>query len=452
MGNRGSAPIYGEPFHEETLSCGLRAYSMPKPEHNCKSVILSVDFGSANLLLPPRAGAAAGEPARVLPFGVAHFLEHRLFERNGEDISDTFASLGAEVNAHTGYTSTDFVVSCVDRLDECIELLMSLVLDIELTEESISRERDIITKEIELYGDSLEWVSYFSIMRTIYPDEPLSVDMAGTRDSVSLIDQDTLLESHRIWYRPEKMSLFMSGRLESSRILERVSQRLALVEHTNPRPAPRRPNWRRRCHAAVRERATLDIARPRMSIGFRDPVLVPDGPALIRRELAADIALDMLFGPASAFYSASYEQGLIDLESFGYDVYVEPEFGYVIVAGDSDSPDQLEEAIVRTLERAKSGRLYEADFARAKRKAFGNLVDHFNDVEACTALIHSAVSRGGSPADFFSAHDSLTLAEVGNCIETWLDPEHYGLSLLEARKGRLTATQPPSVLSPLASR
>ena len=442
----------GERARTHVLPSGLRVDTMFKPDYQYKSAIMSVDFGSANTILcrNPESGLS-GESVR-LPPGTAHFLEHRLFERDGEDITDSFAALGAEVNAHTGYTSTDFLVSCVDHLEDCIDLLLSLVLDLELTEDAVPREREIITKEIELYGDSLEWMSYFSVMRTMYPDSVLATDMAGTEASIPGIDSELLRSCHRTWYRPERMSLFLSGEFERVRILEIVSQRLGRHTTEDSPIAATRERWRRRWPGRARETTTLDIARPRLTLGFRDTVDLPVGRPLLQRELAADVALDMLFGPASEFYSTTYENGLIDLESFGCDVYVEPEFGHCMIGGDSDSPPQLEKAIVGNLEKAKSGGLQEGDFTRAKRKALGNLIEQFNDVDACTALMHSAVSRGGELTDFFAAHQSLTLKDVLDCIDTWLDPEHYGVSLVEPRRLDLNprVSQSSDAIEPVA--
>lgn len=423
--------IESEPYIETSLGPGLRAFCMPKAGFHYKSAVLSVAFGSADLLCPVAADA---EPL-PLPYGTAHFLEHRLFERDGVDISDQFASLGAEVNAHTSYTGTDFVLSCVDGLPDCLDLLLDLVFDAELSADAIARERDIITKEIELYGDNLDWVSYFATMRALYPDEVLAVDMAGNVESVSRIDSALLRACHHCWYRPTQMTLFLAGDFVSSQLLEAISHRLssrhdpaeAILEPL-PRASLRHPLP---CYG--RERCSLDIARPRLCLGFRDPESIPPGSPLLRRELAADLALDAMFGPASDFCTEFYEQGLLDLETFGYDVYVEPEFAYCIIGGDTDEPALLEEAILSQLEKALAGGLDEDDFTRIRRKAKGSLIDHLDDVGTCSSLMQSAVSRGGTIHDFFGALETVSLDDVHDVLTTWLASASYGSSLVEPR-------------------
>ena len=416
-----------ETLFYDDLPGGFNIYILPKSGTLQKQALLAVDFGS----IDQSFGGVNGYGQVQIPAGVAHFLEHRIFEREGRDISERFTALGAEVNAHTSFTSTAYFFSCIDSFGPCLDLLLDFVLESELLAEGLEREREIISREIQLYQDSLEWVSFFALMQTLYPGHPLGVDIAGTIESIRSIDEKILQACHSAFYHPANMSLFVCGDVEAERILYQVQN---FVEKRKPlKRGPNRRNFGIDTGTIIggHQEVGMPIHQSHLCMGFKDQRANLKGKDLLRRELASELALDILFGPSGSFYSRNYEKGLLDVESFGTEVYAEPYFSFCVIGGDAPQPEALEEALLARIRQAGNGDLIVRDFHRAKRKAYGYLIQQFDQVENCVTQMYSAVSRGAQPFDFLAAFEELSAADIGDCLKTWLDPSNYALSLVK---------------------
>jgi len=417
----------GECFYCGVLPGGMKLYAFPKKDFRQKSAVLAVDFGSIDqqLILPD-----LGEGVQV-PAGVAHFLEHRMFEKPEGDITERFHALGAQVNADTTFTSTEFFFSCTDHFEENLGLLLDFVLHPYFTAEGVAREREIISREIQLYRDSLEWVSFFNALGSLYPGHPLSTDIAGTLESIQQIDREVLERCYGRFYRPANMGLFVGGDIDVHRTRERVNAYMEdkdFPESDSPVHPVRQPLP---VPTPVVQVAQLPVVQHHLSLAFGDRVNGMGGAPLLGRGLALELALDILFGPSSRFFNRHYEDGLIDAASFGSEVYLEPWFGVCLVGGEVQYPERLEEAVVEELRQALDGDLMERDFERAKRKVYGQLLQGFDQVENCVQLMHGAVSCGAQPFDYFAAYERLTVADVRDCLETCLDYRCYGFSRVD---------------------
>ena len=423
--------ILDETFHYEILPSGFKLYILPKRGFCKKHAVLTVDFGSTD-----RSFALPGSGEIVqIPDGVAHYLEHRMFERPEGDVTDQFTALGVEVNAQTGFTSTEYFFSCIDGFEKGLELLLDTVLHLHLTPEGVKREREIIAREIQLYSDHLEWVSFFHILQTLYREHPLGVDIAGTLESIRQIDSEILEVCYKNFYCPSNMGLFVSGDVEIEKTRDQVYTWIENQAFDGGHPIQRLPCRDLPNTIEGPRDAWLPIVQPRLCLGFKDRDAGMQGTRLLRREIALELALDILFGPSSSFFSMHYESGLIDSDSFGYEVYAEPVFGFCLLGGDTHQPEYLEELLIAEIRKGQSGLMIETEFPRVKRKAYGHLLHHLEQVEGCASMMHSAVSRGAQPFDFFEAYEALGPQDVLNCLETWLDPENYGCSFVRPGPG-----------------
>lgn len=408
------------------LTGGLPLYVLSKPGFRQKSALLAVGFGSMDQRVP----AMAGEPALILPAGAAHFLEHRMFLKRQGDITERFAELGVEADANTTYTHTGYQCSGADHLDEALDLLLELVLEPYLSVPGVAREREIISREIELYGDNLEWVSYFRAVDALYPGHALATDIAGTVESVKRLDRAVLARCHRAFYHPGNMALFVCGDVEAEAVASVVDVGLRRrgIDPGGSGGHPTRPVRRLvRGGQPASRHAVLPVVLPHRSLAFADPRVGLRGRAMLARELALELALDILFGAASAFYCRRYAEGLVDSGSFGFEVNVEPWFSFSLVGGDSRWPDELQRAVLDELRRARRSGVIEAQFERARGKAYGHLVQGFDQVEAGVQLMHAAVSCGAHPFDLIAAHERLDAAQVRDALVTGLDPQCHGL-------------------------
>lgn len=417
----------GESVHWETLQCGMRLFVLPRAGWRQRSALLAVDFGA----MDRRLCFHDGRPPRDLAAGVAHFIEHRLFEKASGDITERFGLHGAEVDGDTSYTHTGFSFSCREGFDSALELLLELVFLARFTSEGVERERDIIAHEIRLSSDAVDWVGYLRALDTVFPGQTVTEDIAGTAEGIEHIDAELLSVCHDALYRGAHAGLFVAGDVDPFRVREQVVDWLAVHREASAPPA----GWVQRRPlpglAPVRSSSTLPISRPHLTLAFRDPRGSMSGLPLLRRELALELASYTLFGPSSRWYTCMYEGSVIDSASFGFEINMEPTFGVCLLGGNTPVPGELEAAVLEELQRAVADGVSESDFMLAKRKAYGDLVRAYDSAESAVELMHSAVSCGARPLDFLNAYEQLTLAETNECVRTCLRPESRGCSLIE---------------------
>ena len=413
-------PTLEEEVYATTLPQGCNLYVYPAQHTRRKFFLLHVDYGSVDLSF---LEAETGQ-LRQSPHGVAHFLEHRLFEKESGDITERFSELGSEVDAQTSFTSTEYGVTCYDRMEDTIALLLELVLSPQFTDEGVAREREIITREIGLFAEEVEWVSFSNAMRSLYRQQPVGVDVAGTIESLEQIDRAALACCHETFYQPHRMSLFVCGDIDATEVCERLFD----LWPSDADPTVRNLPAIRPAAVAVPERHTtkLSIAQSRLCLAFHDPLTGLRGEELLKRELSLEIGLDILFGPASEFYSKHYESGVIEADSFDYDVFANPEFCFCHVGGDCREPGSLEEAIIDEMERAQHSDIVAQDFDRAMRKAYGALLRSYDDIEDRATMICSEVSIGAQPFSFFRAYAETKGESVRCALGDCLDASSYG--------------------------
>jgi len=418
-------PLLADDVLHERLPGGCDLYVYRKPHLRRRHGLLIVDFGSIDV--GDSALASCGLSGEL--YGLAHFLEHRLFAKPSGDITDRFATLGAEVDAHTSLATTGFSFTCLDDFDACLALLLELVLVPYFPEEAVDREREIITREIEMFEDSVESVAFSAALRSLYPNHPLGVDIGGTPESLRLIDSRALELAHRAAYRPARLGVFLSGDLDFQACRTRVSA--ALREYVQPQAEHPRPASRLLAHPAPgRIVAPLSVAQPRLLLAFAPVARALSGPALLQRELCMELVCDILFGPSSEFYTRHYESGLIDDHSFGYEVYAEPSFTFAVVGGDTPGPAELEEAIVSEISRARCSPMVADDFGRAMRKAHGHLLCRYDEIDGCAAMVHAVAHRGGDPFGLFEVHAGTAPDDVSACLEACFSTAAYGSSVV----------------------
>lgn len=394
-----------------TLSSGAAVTVVPSAGSRCH-VQLSVGFGALH-----ESGPERGEPD-----GIAHFLEHRLFEKEAGDISERFSDLGADVDAQTGFSSTAFSVSCSPATcTEAVGLLFELVGDACFPSASVVRERSIVGHEIQLFEDNLDWASFQSLVGVMYPQQRLAVDIAGTPESLASVDAELLRRCHQARYGRPNLHMFAAGPLTVDQLLPVCDT--ALDQWTAIDTSV--PVLQRATGQAGRLHRPWDLPRPRLLLGWPDNE-PRQGLALMRHELALELTLDILFGPCSEFFSRHYESGLLDGESFGGEVHQDDGYGFCLIGGDTEAPDALRDAVLQELARAPGSSWIEQDFERARRRACGDMICRWEDVESVTGFLESAVLRGCHPfdaADLYAGQGAVNVSDIHQCLRDCLHPE-----------------------------
>ena len=404
---------YSEKLNEEiftvTLAGGLRLWMMPKKGAKQTVAQLSVASGVMHKL-----GGQYG-------VGVAHMVEHLLFEKPEGDIVQRFAEMGGDVNASTGLESTEYVLTCGEEVERHISLLFELVFDGRWTEYSLEGERAIIASEISLYWDDPDWVGYYSSLSCAYGNHPIAWEIAGDYSLLETIDTGLLKSWHQTFYRPSNATLFVSGNFEARSLLEACET--ALIECVSGSSyfggidIGYLSEWPP-CHQAQMGsvRLELPIRNAQVFITFPD-LLTAMQKRDVRRELAFELSLDIALGPTSDAYVALYEEGLVAGDSFAADVFMESTCGYLIITAETSDPETLTCEIIRALSNSLAGVESGEDFERAKKKMYGQLVRSFETPEACVSIMDAARQLGApSPFDYVEALQTLTQVEV---LERW---------------------------------
>ncbi|MFO0980351.1 MAG: pitrilysin family protein [Planctomycetota bacterium] len=397
----------GEEVLAGTLPCGLRVILNPKPGFTKTFGLFGTNFGSIdNEFIDP----LTGKRIRV-PDGVAHFLEHKLFEDEHGDVSDRFAQAGATSNARTGYTSTCYIFSCTEALETNLQLLLDFVQTPYFTAAGVDKEKGIIEQEIRMYRDDPDWRLHMSLLEALYEKHPVRLDIAGSVESIRSINPEVLQASYRAYYRPANMVLVLVGNLDAAQAVRQISTSLAgrnsVAGGLNARARVAEPPHVHR--ARVEER--MMVARPKLGVGYKEAVLGGSGLEIERREILSQVLLDCMFGSSSANHDRLYAEGLID-DSFGASYSAEEDFGYSLIGGDTDDPDQPAARVQEIIDATRASGVARMDFERTKNKYLGRFLRLFNSIEGSASSYMACYFRGFYPFDAIGLIDGLTLEDV----------------------------------------
>jgi predicted Zn-dependent peptidase len=299
-----------------------------------------------------------------------------------------------------------------------------------LSEETVEKEREIIAREIRLYQDNYESVGELGALKMLYGSQPLGTDIAGSKETIQEITLDILAQAHTSYYRPPNMALFIGGDLDAARLWDQMSQWQELNAFSQQEYIKPKILQRSAINSGAVFERSMAIALPRLYLGFQDRKVGLSGQALLARELALDLALDMLFSPSSDFFQRSYQTGLIEAETFEWDVQLEQAYAYVLISGDSPQPKRLKAEILDELAKARKSSLIEEAFKRTKRKAYGHMIERFEQVESGVEMMHQCAINGATPFDLYAVTKEINIDNVYDCLHTCLEPEYCVTSII----------------------
>lgn len=420
-------PVLQEELHIGRLSSGLTVFVIPRPGFTKKYASFATHYGSVdNCFIPP-----GGQQVRV-PDGIAHFLEHTLFEKENGNASDWFSELGASSNAYTSYLLTTYLFSCTDQFEACLDTLLNFVLEPYFSTANIEKERGIIEQELLMYDDMPDRRLILGLMQALYHEHPVRIDIGGTIPSIHEVTAELLEACYETFYHPENMSLVVLGDVEPKRVIEQAAENVDRRGYA-PRGGierifPDEP-------AEVRElRVELEMSasRPRLAIGYKELPTTDSGREQLRQRLLMGLVLRSLFGRSSPLYSALYEDGLID-DSFSSYYESSPTYGHTLVGGETDDPDRLldrlQAGIAQQLERG----IEAEEFERLRRAYLGRFLDNFNSLEHVASGFLSHHVRGTSLFDTFELMESLTVDEANERLRKHFASDHFSVSILRPK-------------------
>ena len=392
-------PELSEKLYWHELPNGLPIAVVPRPGFTRKLAYFVTDFGAIH-----RDFTLDGQRYQM-PAGIAHYLEHKMFDMPDGDVFPKFAALGATPNAFTSYDLTAYYFSCTDRFRENLQLLLQFVSTPYFTEESVQKEQGIIGQEIGMNEDSPDSRIFENLAVAMYRDHPVQTPILGTRGSIAQITPELLTVCHRAFYRPGNMLLCVIGDVDPNEVVAIAEETLPKEDNAN---VTRVNAWPEEMTCPKPEiTATMEVAMPTFQMGFKcePPAL---GEEAVLAEAIGDLACEALFGESSPLYLRLYEEGLID-SSFGGGFETIDGMAMLTISGDSDHPEQIKAAILEEVQRILREGLDPQDFLRMKRSALGRRIRNLDSFDSTAFRIC---------AYHFSGFDYFGFPRIYRQIET----------------------------------
>ncbi|MCT4791776.1 MULTISPECIES: pitrilysin family protein [Exiguobacterium] len=354
----------------EQLDNGLAVYLLQKKGYEKTYATFTTRYGSID-----NRFKKDGQWVNV-PDGIAHFLEHKMFESEQGDVFQEFGRLGASANAFTSFSRTAYLFSATSLIEQNLETLIDFVQDPYFTEESVEKEKGIITQEIQMYQDNPGWRLFFGLIESMYAKHPVRIDIAGTPESIDQITADDLYTCYRTFYHPSNMVLFVVGNIDPAETLALIKANQAKKDYTD-RPAIERDYGTEPQEVAKkRVELELDVKTPKVLIGYKDSSL--GGQEQLRRELTSELLLHLLFDQTSSTYLELYEDGLID-DTFSFDYSSEEEFAFATFGMETEDPDRFIAAYEKLL--AVRPEFEETEVVRKRNMMQGKFLRSLNSPE-----------------------------------------------------------------------
>lgn len=415
-----SYPHLDECIQTTVLDNGLRIYGVPRKDSAKTFAMLAADFGSIDCSF-----TLDGQKHNVTP-GIAHFLEHKMFEEEDGNALQKFSALGAQPNAFTSHTMTAYHFTCTSRFYDCLEILLRFVTTPYFTDENVAKEKGIIGQEIGMLDDRPSWQAYVGILEGLYAVHPVRISVAGSKQTIAPIDPEVLQICHRGFYSPANLALIVCGQYEFDRVAE-------LAERITPRKA---------AHIAARdygrepEQAAMPyvekqmaVSRPLFMLGCKDSI--PEH--TYQAQLIGELAADYVCGKSTVLYDNLYQKGLLD-RTFDPDYFTFSGGACAIFSGESDDPQAVREAIEQELHRIAAEGLDDAVFRRVKKAAYGKYIRRSNDASEVCRMQAEACFSGAQCFDFAKILKDIQPEEVLQHIRHWAQDGMTSLAVVMPKK------------------
>ena len=417
-----------EKLYIEKLDNGLTVMIIPKSGIQKKYIIWGTNYGSndSKFIVP-------GEKEETeVPMGVAHFLEHKLFEQeNGTNSLDTLTALGVNANAYTTNDHTAYLYECTDNFYEAMDEFMDYVQHPYFTDENVEKEKGIIGQEINMYADYPEWRVYLNAMEAMYHNNPVKLDIAGTIESISKIDKEILYKCYNTFYNPSNMALVICGDFKPEEIIEEVKKRLIETKSNGEikRIYPEEPR------DIVKEKIEqkLEVSQPLYAIGIKDSrenCNTENKNEIVKKHISIEILLNLLIGRSSELYKNLYNEGII-YEQPSLDYEFSKTYAHVIITGQSTNPEVLYERFKKQVEKFKTNGINEKDFNRMKKMIYGGYVKEFNDVVDEARMFLSDYFKGIISFDYIEEIEGINVEYLKQVLDNVFKEDKMVLSIVK---------------------
>lgn len=414
----------GEMYYRIAHKSGLDIYVFPK-KMSTAYALFGTRYGSVD-----NCFRLAGEEeyARV-PDGIAHFLEHKMFENeDGSDTNEKFTRLGAAANAYTSNEMTAYEFSCTENVYESLALLLDYVTHPYYTEENIAKEQGIIGQEIGMYDDSPVWRIYYELLQLLYAKDNIRINVCGTVESIAEITPAHLYRCYNTFYRLSNMALVVCGDVDPTEVI-RVADEV-LPESTEPAIIERYFEAEPNSVVAKRSTVKMDIGKTQFAIGLKDVRKKEGGYADAKHRLTVGFLVDILFGISGKFYNELYEEGLIN-NSFSAFYESSQTAAFLMLTGESDTPEEVYARFADAMRKAKENPPAREDFDRMKRVAYASYVRSFDSTDGIANSMLNAVFEGIDYLEIGNIISEITYEETVEAMNGLFNEEYCVMAVIE---------------------
>jgi len=413
-----------EKIYKGIHKSGLTVVVFPKPDFDKYYSVISTKYGSNDVCFKDDKNSEFVE----IPDGIAHFLEHKMFEQpDGTNAFDKFSLYGANANAFTSFNNTAYLYQCTDYFYENLDHLLNYVFSPYFTDENVAKEQGIIGQEIRMYDDDPEWRVMFNMLKGLYVNHPVRKDIAGTVESIAKIDKDLLYYCYNIFYHPQNMVLFMTGNIELDKIPEILDKNVPVKEKDFNAIMKEFDEPKHINQAEIIEK--LEVSIPMFSFGYKDVSEIIPGKELERKTLLTDIAVKLLIGESSSLYKKLYDEGLIN-DSFYDDITINKDYSFVQFAGESKNPYKIKEMIFEEVRKIKKEGFDAKAFERVKKNLYGKYIKAFNKIESIGNSFCHNFFLGVDVFDFLEVYDTISYDDVTKRFNELFCEDMFVISLI----------------------
>lgn len=411
----------GEKYYEIDHKSGLRIYVMPKEGYSSAYAVFGTKYGS----IDTKFKRSDSDEWTVVPEGIAHFLEHKLFESEELDAFARYAKTGASANAYTSFDKTCYLFQCSDNFEASLEILLDFVTHPYFTKETVEKEQGIIGQEITMYYDVAGWMSTFNLLRCLYKNHPVRIDIAGTVESIAEITDKLLYSCYNTFYNLHNMCLAVVGNVTPEQVLSVCDKMLKDAE-----PLSIERSFEDEPRGIVNDYCEYNLAMsvPVFSFGYKEECknLTQD----IRKIIEVTILLEILAGDTSELYNTMFEKGLINT-SFSKEYFIGYGYEAITFDGESKNPAEVAAEIKKAVARMKKYGISDEQFENARRSLYGREIMEYNDIDAIANSIIGAHFNGYSVFDAMDIFKTVTKVDIENRLANMMQEEYSALSVVK---------------------
>ena len=416
-----------EEYYEKKLKSGLKVVFIPREKFNKKHAILSVDVGSVDLKIKDHNNNISEYPK-----GIAHFMEHILFENREGSIIDKFSQIGSSVNAYTGFNNTNYYFNTTSNFFSALSYLFGFVLNPHFEEKRIEHEKSVINQEINMYQDSPSWQSFYQLLQSLYFEYPIKYNIAGTQRSIKKINKKTLKDFFEKFYNLNNMTLIVIGGVNPDKLFDWLEKNMDDQPSNNipfEKIYPEEPNGIR----LKEEDIAMSISRPIISLGFKENRCWQDKEKIIKQDMISNMILEMIFGKSNDHYHDLYNKDLID-ENFSFNYMREKNTGFAKVYAETKEINKTVSGIIDIINNWEK-EINSEDFEVVKHKYIGRYFRSLNSFETLSSQIIKYLNLEHNYLDIIKMIKGIKLEEVIDQYQNLLqNKEHVKIIIKKVKK------------------